>query len=317
MAARLIAYVFLGSFCLAGPLLLLVSLGTALQRTVLVHSGLRADGIVIAKRQMASSRDSYAPVFRFTASDGRAYEVSSDVYGREADFNFGEHVPVLYPQDRPQSARIDRFAQLWTSSLVFGVVGAGFSVIPALVWVSWLRRRRIASGDLRGAERLADSTGWFTRWALGLLLAVGGLVLIALGIGAIAPHLSSLRGSRVFITSLGVLLAASGVLISQWVPRGSRLNDALGGTLMTSMAVIFGWVAIYGDAAGFSGGVSIGGAAVSSSGSATVARVAFGFGAALLALASLLAWRQMLRRQPSAGPSGPGGAEALGKKEVR
>jgi hypothetical protein len=296
---RLIAYVFLGSFCIAGPLLLLVSLGTAVQRAVLVHSGLRADAIVIAKRQMASSRSSYAPLFQFTASDGRTYTVSSDVYGREADFSFGERVHVLYPQGRPQSARIDAFAQLWTSVLVTGVVGAGFSVVPAIVWVSWMRRRRIASGDVQGAQRLVDSAGAVTRWGLGLLLTGGGVVLIASGIAAIAPGAGSLRESRVFITSLGVLLAASGVLLGQWIVKGSRLYDALGGAVITSMAVIFGWVALYGESAGFSGGVSIGGAGMGSSGSATPARIAFGVASCLLALASLWAWKRVFsqRRQ--------------------
>lgn len=298
MIARLIAYVFLGSFCIAGPLLLLIGVGTAAQRAVLVHSGLRADGIVIAKRQMASSRSSYAPVFQFTAGDGHTYTVSSDVYGREADFNFGEHVGVLYPQGRPQSARIDAFAELWTSALVCGVVGAGFSIVPAIVWVSWMRRRRIASGDIQGAQRLAESAGSVTRWGLGLLLTAGGVVLIALGTPAIAPGSGSLRGSRVLISSLGVLLAASGVLLGQWLVKGSRLYDALGGAVITSMAVIFGWVALYGEASGFSGAVSIGGAGFGSSGSAAVARIAFGVASCLLALASLWAWKQVFRQHP-------------------
>jgi hypothetical protein len=62
------------------------------------------------------------------------------------------------------------------------------------------------------------------------------------------------------------------------------------------MAVMFGWIALYGNAAGFSGGVGIGGASVWSSGSVSLARIAFGIGAIVFGLSSWLAWRQVFRR---------------------
>jgi len=133
LVARLTAYVFVGSFCIVGPLLLIVALGSALQRTALIYSGLRAEGTVIAKRSTGATRVMYAPVFQFTANDGRTYIISSDVYGRESAFRYGERVHVLYRQGHPEAARIDAFTPLWTFPLVFGVVGAGFSMIPALM----------------------------------------------------------------------------------------------------------------------------------------------------------------------------------------
>jgi hypothetical protein len=265
----------------------------------LLYSGLRAEGTVIARQQTGSSHKTYAPVFRFEASDGRTYVVSSDVFGRESAFRLGERVRVLYRPDDPQTARIDAFAQLWTFALVFGVVGAGFSLIPALILTNWMRRRR-TSGDERDTEEslpvATDGASPGFRRALGVILAGSGLVLLAVGLGVVARDSSSLDGQGVIVSSLGVLLAASGVLIGQWVAAGSRLNDALGGAAITSMAVLFGWVAIYGDAAGFSGGVSVGGAALTSSGAgaATPARIAFGIGASLLGLASLFAWKRVL-----------------------
>ena len=297
--ARLIAYVFIGSFCIAGPLLLCVSLGTAAQRAMLVYSGLRAEGTVIAKRQTGGSRRSYAPVFQFTASDGRSHVVSSDVYGRESAFRFGEHVNVLYPRGRPEAARIDAFAPLWTLPLVFGVVGAAFSVIPALILAQRLRRR--TSPQQTGASEptpdAGDSAASAVRWVLAPLLVAGGLALLAVGAGVVAPERSSADESRVVITSLGVLLASCGVLLGKWVAVGGRLYNALGASAMTAMAVVFGWVALYGEAANFSGGVSIGGVGVSAGGSVTLARIAFGFGACIFALASLWAWKQVLRQR--------------------
>lgn len=302
---RLIAYVFLGSFCAVGPLLLVIALGSALQRVTLIYSGLRAEGTVIAKRSSGATRPTYAPVFQFTASDGRTYTVSSDLYGRESAFSYGERIRVLYRQGRPESARIDAFAPLWTFPLVVGVVGSGFSLIPALVLVNWMRRRRTGGSDpdSMDPDRVVTGTGTPAfRWALGLLLTGGGVVLLALGLGVVSSDSSSLHGSRVLVTSVGVLLASCGVQIGQWVAVGSRWYHALGGAAITSMAVIFGWVAIYGDAAGFSGGVSMGSVAVTSSGSVTPARIAFGLGSVVFGAASLWAWKEVFRvgRAPAA-----------------
>ena len=297
LIGRLTAYVFIGSFCVAGPLGLVVALGTAGQRAALIYSGLRADGTVVAKRSSGSSRVTYAPVFQFTANDGRAYIVNADVYGQESAFRFGQHVPVLYQPRHPEAARIDAFAQLWTFPLVVGVVGAGFSIIPAFVIRQWLRRRQ-PGGEPDHAEPAQGTNATGSRAvnrAIGVLLTGGGLVLLALGLGVISSGSSSVHDSRVLITSLGVLLTASGLAVGQWVATGSRLYHGAGGLTITSMAVMFGWISLYGDSAGFSGGVSVGGAAVSSSGSVTPARIAFGLASIGLGVVSLWAWKQVFR----------------------
>jgi hypothetical protein len=300
LVARLIAYVFLGSFCIAGPLCLFIAVGSALQRAALIYSGLRAEGTVIAKQQMGTTRVTYAPIFQFAASDGRTYVVTSNVYGQESAFKYGEHVRVLYRRDHPESARIDAFAALWTFPLVFGVVGAAFSVIPALVLASWMRRRRTSVGepDSMGAAYVANDTGRSgVRWALGLLLTGGGLALLTVGLGVAPSDSTSLDESRVFVICVGILLAASGVQAGQWVAMGSRLSYAFGAAAITSLAVLFGWVAIYGQAAGFSGGVSVGGAAVTPGASVTPARIAFGIASIVFGFASLWAWKQVFRHR--------------------
>jgi hypothetical protein len=294
LVGRLIAYVFLGSFCIAGPLLLILALGTAVQRAALVVSGRHAEATVIGAQQSGSSRVSYAPVFQFAASDGRSYTVSSDVYGKESAVRYGNRVQVLYWPNHPESARIDAFAPLWTMPLVVGVVGLGFSVVPAIMWVAWLRRRATeAEPEKReAARRTADTVSLGFRRALGVVLIGAGGVLLALALGLISTD-SSVNGWRILATTVGVLLTASGVQVGQWVAMGSRLTDVFGGLVITSMAVMFGWVAVYGNAADFHGGVSIGGATVSSS--AAPARIAFAVASILTGLASLWAWKRVLR----------------------
>lgn len=288
---RGIAYVLIGSFCLVGPLLLCIGLGSALQRTALLYSGLRADGTVIAKRATGSSRVTYAPVFQFTAADGRSYIVNSDVSGRESAFDYGEHVRVLYRPDHPESARIDALASLWTFPFVFGVVGGAFSVIPALALTRWKRRRSGEGAPESESESPSDAANKPHR-GLGLLLIGGGVALLAAGLGFAPFDSTSVNESRVVLICVGVLLAATGVLAGRWVATGSRLCEALGAVAITAMAVLFGWIAIYGQAAGFSGGVSMGGLAVTSGASVTPARIAFGIGSLVFGLASLPAWKQ-------------------------
>jgi hypothetical protein len=54
-------------------------------------------------------------------------------------------------------------------------------------------------------------------------------------------------------------------------------------------------VAIFGEAAGFHVGMSVGGAQVTSGSSAATARILFGVASLLAGLAALWAWKQVLR----------------------
>ena len=128
-----------------------------------------------------------------------------------------------------------------------------------------------------------------------MVLTAGGLCAGRRRPGTAGFRVGGTSEARVLGTSVGVLLAASGVLLGQWVATGSRSYHALGGLAMTSMAVMFGWVAFFGQASGFSGGASVGGIAVGWGGGVTAARIAFGIASVLTGLASLWAWRQVLR----------------------
>jgi hypothetical protein len=300
MGARIFAYGFIGAFAIGSLVLLAVAVGSTVQRATLILSGSRADGTVIAKKQVGHLKGgaaAYAPMLQFTASDGRTYVVTSDLSGAESAYRFGQQVRVLYPPSDPQGARVDAFAPLWTLPLVTGVVGSAFSVVPAIVIVSWRRRRRRRSGTSEALQEESDrASGRRQRWGLGIVLTAAGLVLAGLGLGSVNSASDSPLEARVLGTTVGVLLAASGVLIGQWVATGSRIYHALGGLVMTSMAVMFGWVGVFGQASGFSMAAGVGGAAGSSGAGVTVARIAFGIASVLTGLASLWSWRQVLRR---------------------
>ncbi len=296
LVGRLIGYMFAGSFCIAGPLLLILAVSAAVQRAALVISGIPAEATVVGARVSGSTRPTYAPVFQFTAIDGRSYTISSDVYGKESAVRYGARLRVLYWPKHPESARIDSFAPLWTLPLVAGVVGAGFCVMPGMMLAAWMRRRaNVAEPEKReAARRAADMVSRGLRWALGVALIGGGGVLLAIGLGVIWTD-SSINGSRVLPTILGLLLIASGVQVGQWAAMGSRLSDILGSVVATCMAVMFGWVAIYGDAANFYGGMSVGRAPVTLNTPAALARILFAVVSILAWLVSLWAWKRVFR----------------------
>ena len=299
MGARIFAYGFIGAFAIGSLVLLAIAVGSTVQRATLIFSGSRAEGTVVAKKQVGRLKGgaaAYAPMLQFTASDGQTYVVTSDLSGPESTYRFGQHLRILYRPDHPDGARIDAFAPLWTLPLVTGVVGSAFSIVPALVLVNWSRQRRAARGEILPNEA-GRTTGRGPRWALGIVLASGGLVLVCVGLESLRYASDSSVEAGVIGISVGVLLAASGVLVGQWVATGSRTYHALGGLVMTSMGVMFGWVAFFGQASGFSVGAGVGGAAVSLSGGVTTARIAFGIASALTGLASLWSWRQVLHRR--------------------
>jgi uncharacterized protein DUF3592 len=299
MGARIFAYCFIGAFAIGSLLLLAIAAGSTAQRARLVIAGSRADGTVVAKRQSPQTQNGtqmYAPVVQFTAGDGRTYVITSDVSGPESKYQFGQHLRVLYQPDHPDGARIDAFAPLWTLPLVTGIVGSAFSVVPAIVIVSWRRRRLTAVGEAlpEGHEGMSASG---LRRVLGIALTGAGVVLACVSIASrgIAAAASPVE-AQVLGTCVGVMLAASGVQVGQWVTPDSRAHWALGSLVVSSMAIIFGWVALFGQASGFSGSVGVGGAAVGMGGGVTVARIAFGAFSLIAGAASLWSWKQVLRR---------------------
>jgi hypothetical protein len=78
-------------------------------------------------------RFAYAPVFSFSAADGRTYTVTSNVSSYPSDFSVGVSVRVRYDPANPQNARIHTFNQTWGVAVNAGIT----AVILAVVLVSF------------------------------------------------------------------------------------------------------------------------------------------------------------------------------------
>ena len=150
---RIIAYLFLGIFCAAGPVMLLIAVGTGMERALFVRSSISAEGVIVALRPAHPYRPtdrSRFPVFRFTATDGRSFTVTSNIAQSPSPWRFGDPVPVLYQQDHPENAHLDSFVQLWEPQVILGIVGGGFSVIPLLILFGRRRSRNLIRGTVVG-----------------------------------------------------------------------------------------------------------------------------------------------------------------------
>jgi hypothetical protein len=111
--ARILAYLLVGIFCAAGPIVLLVAADTDIERALFIRSSSSADGVLVALRSVpGSTRKSLAPIFRFTAQNRMSFTVSSNIYESPSAWQLGGRVRVLYQEDRPENAHIDSFWQL-------------------------------------------------------------------------------------------------------------------------------------------------------------------------------------------------------------
>lgn len=116
-ASRIIVHLFLLVILLAGPILLTLAAVASAGNLIFICNAATTDGTILDLHGVDSSKDpdSYAPVFRFTADDGRTYIVVSNSSTAPPGFSVGEHVRVLYQKGRPESAKIDTLYQLWLS----------------------------------------------------------------------------------------------------------------------------------------------------------------------------------------------------------
>jgi hypothetical protein len=105
-----------------------------------LHSSVATNGKVVGVRPVNDDSITYAPVFTFTADDGSAYTVSSNVSSNPPVFEPGQQVKVLYEKGSPTNAKIASFGQLWMFSLIFGISGAAATALGYLL-LRYERRR--------------------------------------------------------------------------------------------------------------------------------------------------------------------------------
>jgi hypothetical protein len=118
------------SLLILGPVLLVYAVISYFRTKRFVSNSVEVEGVVVRmERTYSGSRFAtydYAPVFSFTAGDGREYTLTSDIASSPPGFFVGEHIRVRYDPANPDKARIHTFFQTWGQTAISGLVGLGF-----------------------------------------------------------------------------------------------------------------------------------------------------------------------------------------------
>jgi hypothetical protein len=86
-------------------------------------------------------RESYSPVVRFTAPDGRQLEARTNV-STSSRPRIGDRVTVLYQPDDPADARIDTATTRLVGPLITGGLGGIFAIVGAILLIAYRRTGR-------------------------------------------------------------------------------------------------------------------------------------------------------------------------------
>ncbi|MEP1306490.1 MAG: hypothetical protein ABJK11_00495 [Balneola sp.] len=107
------------------------------------------------------------------------------------------------------------------------------------------------------------------------LFILTGLPFILISLEALPIDEATIHAPKWVIGICGFIFSLSGVMVL--LGEKSPVNNLLGGVLVLSFGLVGGWVALFGDASGFSGGLGI----LTNDQNVAIARFVFGSGAVL------------------------------------
>ncbi len=102
----------------------------ALRTLQLQRTGARVQGTVV---DIDVSNEGDTPIVGFKAQDGKDYRFRvSTVLGRE-NWALATVWPVVYSPSNPKRARVERFPQLWGTSIVFALGGMSSLIVLSVL----------------------------------------------------------------------------------------------------------------------------------------------------------------------------------------
>jgi hypothetical protein len=124
-----------------GAALLVVAADFAGSDSDLSAKGGRAEGRVTAIEgsRNINGKVMYRPHVAFTDTAGQRREFTSRLSSNPPGYTAGEAVAVIYDPANPADAEIDSFASRHLGTLVFGLFGAVFAMLGAVVVVRAVR----------------------------------------------------------------------------------------------------------------------------------------------------------------------------------
>ena len=124
-----------------------------------------------------------------------------------------------------------------------------------------------------------------------LVCAGAGTFLLLLGLDRLPSMNAQKQAPDTIIALCGFVFIAAGCMAA--VGQGSRVNDLLAGLLCLAFAAIAAWVSFFSTSDGFSGGVPF----LPRESNVKLARVVFGFSAAICLAISIWAFRRFFSKK--------------------
>jgi hypothetical protein len=130
-----------------GSPLLVFALVIFIRTELFLHRSISADGTVIRLVADHDETVHYAPIFAFTAQNGRAMTAQSLNYSVPPEFSVGQKVLILYEKDHPERARIATHWQVHGSEELLAILGLFFAGIGSGSLIYQRRRNRRTLGS--------------------------------------------------------------------------------------------------------------------------------------------------------------------------
>lgn len=126
------ALIAIALFLLAAGLMSFLAVGYLFFQSRLFQGGVECQGMVIdlVTRPDEDESEGQAPIVRFIAQNGQEFTFTGTVYSHPPAYNIGQTVPVVYPINQPERARIKGESKL----LLIVFVTLGFVLLCSGLW---------------------------------------------------------------------------------------------------------------------------------------------------------------------------------------
>jgi hypothetical protein len=120
---RSVYHILITVFTLSGLTFSAIAAWFYLQQSSLLPNTSSAQAVVIALAPRRSSEGGtlYAPIIRFSSQDGKNHEIETTTASSPPDYEVGERITVVYPNNQPEKAIIKGQNNFFI--IIFGLLG--------------------------------------------------------------------------------------------------------------------------------------------------------------------------------------------------
>jgi hypothetical protein len=143
---RLYTALFAGVFPFLGIILLAISYFAYRSNERALETGVLTTGVVVGMEERYDSDGTmYAPIVRFTTTQGEVVEFTSSTWRHPAAYESGDTVEILYQPNDPRGAVIDSAFERYGTPAILGFVGLCIAIGGGLAGV--LVHKVLAAGS--------------------------------------------------------------------------------------------------------------------------------------------------------------------------